>query len=132
MLEALNAKNGYSNEHVVAVRATAVVIARRLRSAAPNGPHSQQRRLHDVGKITAARRHPREAGPARPGGVGRDAKPLGTGARLLATFARDERIVAIVRGHHERWDGNGYPDGLAGTTIPLGARIRPLRTPSRQ
>ena len=32
-------------------------------------------------------------------------------------------VVPIVRHHHEQWDGNGYPDRLAGETIPLGARI---------
>jgi HD-GYP domain-containing protein (c-di-GMP phosphodiesterase class II) len=31
--------------------------------------------------------------------------------------------LAIVRSHHERWDGGGYPDGLAGDEIPLGARV---------
>ncbi|MBI2691645.1 MAG: HD-GYP domain-containing protein [Solirubrobacterales bacterium] len=35
----------------------------------------------------------------------------------------DPALVAIIRGHHERWDGGGYPDNLAGTQIPLGARI---------
>lgn len=35
----------------------------------------------------------------------------------------DPELVAIIRGHHERWDGGGYPDNLAGTEIPLGARI---------
>ena len=36
-------------------------------------------------------------------------------------FMRD--VGVIVRAHHERWDGRGYPDGLSGTTIPLEARI---------
>lgn len=35
----------------------------------------------------------------------------------------DPELVAIIRGHHERWDGGGYPDNLSGTEIPLGARI---------
>jgi HD-GYP domain-containing protein (c-di-GMP phosphodiesterase class II) len=45
------------------------------------------------------------------------------GAQLLAPLLDDAGIVAIVRSHHERWDGLGYPDGLAGPAIPLGARI---------
>ncbi len=45
------------------------------------------------------------------------------GGRLLAPLCLGEEIVAAVRHHHERWDGCGYPDGLAGEAIPLGARI---------
>jgi hypothetical protein len=44
------------------------------------------------------------------------------GGRMLATVG-DEEIAAMVRHHHERVDGGGYPDGLAGSAIPLGARI---------
>ena len=44
------------------------------------------------------------------------------GARMLAAVG-DEEITAIVRHHHERMDGRGYPDGLYGSEIPLGARI---------
>lgn len=45
------------------------------------------------------------------------------GAQLLARYRDFTRGAALVRGHHERWDGQGYPDGLAGTAIPFGARI---------
>jgi HD-GYP domain-containing protein (c-di-GMP phosphodiesterase class II) len=45
------------------------------------------------------------------------------GEQLLAELGFAEEIRAIVRYHHERWDGKGYPDGLAGNDIPLGARI---------
>ena len=45
------------------------------------------------------------------------------GAELLSSLPHGEEVAAIVRGHHERWDGAGYPDSLAGTEIPLGARI---------
>lgn len=45
------------------------------------------------------------------------------GARLLAPLGVGDELVAAVRHHHERWDGNGYPDGIAGEAIPLTARI---------
>jgi putative nucleotidyltransferase with HDIG domain len=46
------------------------------------------------------------------------------GARLLASLSKfNKNVLAAVRHHHEHYDGNGYPDGLAGEEIPLGARI---------
>ena len=42
---------------------------------------------------------------------------------MLAPYAPFEEMLTIVRGHHERFDGNGYPDGLAGEEISIGARI---------
>ena len=45
------------------------------------------------------------------------------GAEILSTVPGLLPIIPIVRSHHERWDGNGYPDGLAGEAIPLMARI---------
>jgi putative nucleotidyltransferase with HDIG domain len=45
------------------------------------------------------------------------------GARLVAHLEGYEEAAEIVRAHHERFDGNGYPAGIAGTDIPLGARI---------
>jgi len=43
--------------------------------------------------------------------------------RLLDQLAAFDRTIPIVRHHHERWDGGGYPDGLSGEAIPLGARV---------
>ena len=45
------------------------------------------------------------------------------GERILAGVPSLERVAPLVRSSHERWDGGGYPDGLAGQEIPIGARI---------
>jgi putative two-component system response regulator len=45
------------------------------------------------------------------------------GERIAAPLAGAERFGPILRHHHERWDGQGYPDGLKGEAIPMGARI---------
>ena len=45
------------------------------------------------------------------------------GADILSRVGFPYPVVPIVRSHHERWDGRGYPDGLSGTDIPIGARI---------
>jgi HD-GYP domain-containing protein (c-di-GMP phosphodiesterase class II) len=45
------------------------------------------------------------------------------GARIVAKLGRLRKAVPIIRHHHERWDGGGYPDGLAGVEIPLEAAI---------
>jgi HD-GYP domain-containing protein (c-di-GMP phosphodiesterase class II) len=45
------------------------------------------------------------------------------GEHILTPVMDDEKLMQIVRNHHERFDGKGYPDGLAGEEIPLGAAI---------
>jgi HD-GYP domain-containing protein (c-di-GMP phosphodiesterase class II) len=47
----------------------------------------------------------------------------GEGARIVEKFGRLREAVPIIRHHHERWDGSGYPDGLAEDAIPLEAAI---------
>jgi putative two-component system response regulator len=45
------------------------------------------------------------------------------GARLVENIPYLEPVIPVIRHHHERWDGSGYPDGLAGEEIPIEARI---------
>jgi putative nucleotidyltransferase with HDIG domain len=78
--------------------------------------------LHDVGKIglpDAALRAPADLDAA---GAGQARTHPALGAQIAGEVLAPEQ-AAWIRGHHERWDGSGYPDGLAGPAIPDGARI---------
>lgn len=79
--------------------------------------------LHDIGKISTPDSVLLKDGPltAEEWEIMRDHAPAG--ARVLNQIPSLHRCSAIVRAHHERYDGAGYPDGLAGTSIPLEARI---------
>ncbi|MBI5871429.1 MAG: GAF domain-containing protein [Actinobacteria bacterium] len=79
--------------------------------------------LHDVGKIGVP-----DSVLQKPGKLDDDEwrlmkKHPDIGARILSPVPRLAGAASIVRHHHERFDGSGYPDGLAGEDIPLGARI---------
>lgn len=82
--------------------------------------------LHDLGKIGV-----REAVLHKPSQLSPDEyrhvklHPE-LGARILSPLQDLAHIVPFIRHHHERWDGDGYPDGLAGEAIPFGARILSL------
>jgi putative nucleotidyltransferase with HDIG domain len=79
--------------------------------------------LHDVGKIAV----PSEI-LNKPGRLTAEERVImeqhaAAGAELLSTIDFPWDILPMVRSHHERWDGSGYPDGLAGEEIALSARI---------
>ncbi|MBV9087306.1 MAG: diguanylate cyclase [Acidobacteriaceae bacterium] len=80
-------------------------------------------RVHDVGKIMVPERILN-----KPGALTEDEYKLVKqhaliGAEIVAAIPGGDRVEAIVRHHHERFDGSGYPNGLRGEEIPLGARI---------
>lgn len=79
--------------------------------------------LHDVGLIGIPDRIVLESGMLEPSESAlMRTHPL-IGDQLLAPLDELGDVRAVVRGHHERWDGHGYPDGLSAEAIPLGARI---------
>ena len=78
--------------------------------------------LHDVGKTKTPKTILHKAGRLTDEEYRIIQLHPGEGAQMTAVL-RDERLDAMVRHHHERLDGSGYPDGLAGEAIPLGARI---------
>ncbi len=79
--------------------------------------------LHDVGKIGIDETIIRKAGPLTADEYRVMQQHTLIGERIVAPLRMAAKVGPIVRGHHERWDGKGYPDGLAGEEIPLGARI---------
>jgi len=78
--------------------------------------------IHDVGKIETPTVILHKKGPLSEEEYGVIKRHPGDGARMAAAL-RDGELTAIVGHHHERLDGSGYPSGLAGEEIPLGARI---------
>lgn len=79
--------------------------------------------LHDIGKIGVLEPTLRKPGPLTPEEWQTMRRHPVVGAQIVAPFDFFARSTPLIRHHHERWDGSGYPDGLAGHAIPLGARI---------
>ncbi|RIL06561.1 MAG: hypothetical protein DCC71_06155 [Proteobacteria bacterium] len=79
--------------------------------------------LHDIGKIGVPSSLLSREGPLDASERDTVARHPEVGARLIAPLGVSAGLVAAVRHHHERWDGTGYPDRLAGDSIPLVARI---------
>lgn len=125
LAHALEAKDAYTRGHSKRVREYAVRTAVLL---GHTGDFLDNIRLgaelHDIGKIGT-----REAVLNKPGGLTPDefrhvAEHTVLGERILAPLARDRPVVLhIARSHHERVDGDGFPDGLRGEAIPVEARI---------
>ncbi|OHB63144.1 MAG: hypothetical protein A2Y76_15315 [Planctomycetes bacterium RBG_13_60_9] len=124
LVQALEAKDTYARKHSENVTHYAVQIARMM----DLGPkHSDLIRraamIHDIGKIGIP-----DAILFKPGVLTPHERrvieqhPL-IAVRILEPMSFLEKEVAIVRHHHEKWNGQGYPDGLARMAIPLGARI---------
>ena len=78
--------------------------------------------IHDVGKVETPKAILHKAGPLTDEEYDVIKRHPGDGAQMAAVL-RDAELTSMVRHHHERLDGTGYPDGLVGEEIPLGARI---------
>jgi HD-GYP domain-containing protein (c-di-GMP phosphodiesterase class II) len=125
LAEVVDADDAYTGEHTRGVVELAVAVADRL------GLDEQRRRnvefgalLHDVGKVAIPKEILNKPGPLNEAEWEIMRTHTIAGQRMLdrvGGFLRD--VGAVVRGSHERWDGGGYPDGLAGAAIPLEARI---------
>jgi len=80
--------------------------------------------LHDIGKLAVPEEILTKPGRLTPEEWIQVQRHPAVGSELLRTISSGlEPVAAAVRAHHERWDGSGYPDGLAGEDIPLAGRI---------
>jgi ribonuclease P protein subunit RPR2 len=80
--------------------------------------------LHDVGKIGIPDNILQKPGPLSPEERALMQTHTVLGEQMLGGVAFLQGAgLEVVRSHHERWDGDGYPDGLGGEDIPLGARV---------
>src|SRR6266480_980796 len=80
-------------------------------------------RLHDIGKIGTRESVLNKQGTLTPEEFEHVKQHVIIGSQILAPLTHLGDIIPAVRHHHERWDGTGYPDGLRGEEIPIGARI---------
>jgi HD-GYP domain-containing protein (c-di-GMP phosphodiesterase class II) len=119
----LESRDPYTHGHSRRVARHAVVIA--LRMGLPENQVATIRAaaaLHDVGKINTPRAVLHKPGRLTDVELALIELHPVDGAQIVSTLG-DPELTAMVRHHHERLDGTGYPDGLSGAEIPLGARI---------
>ena len=121
---ALEARDKYTSGHSQRVTDLAAIITRHM-GLSPEAVDTiaLAGMVHDVGKIGIT-----EAILNKPSALTEEEKKEirkhpEIGERILAPVAADQDILKFVRHHHEHYDGSGYPDGLAGEKIPLGARV---------
>lgn len=122
---AVDAKDQITHGHIRRVQVYAVELARRLGVADERKLKAiaTAALLHDMGKLAIPEHVLNKPGKLTPAEFNTMKRHADIGADLLSPVNFPYPVVPIVRHHHEHWDGTGYPTGISGTDIPLGARI---------
>jgi putative nucleotidyltransferase with HDIG domain len=124
LANALEAKDPYTRGHSERVAGVGRLIALELGLDADEvAAVAEAGLLHDIGKIGVPEGMLQKPGPLTAEEWQAMRRHPVVGAQIIAPFEVFARSAPLIRHHHERWDGSGYPDGLAGPAIPLGARI---------
>ncbi|MBI2001674.1 MAG: response regulator [candidate division NC10 bacterium] len=120
----VEAKDPYTNGHCDRLARYSVALGKSL------GLHAEQLKalqrggvLHDLGKIGVPESILLKPGPLNEVERAVVREHPAIGERICKPLKTLRTVLPIIRHHHERWDGSGYPDGLAGEAIPLTARI---------
>jgi diguanylate cyclase (GGDEF)-like protein/putative nucleotidyltransferase with HDIG domain len=121
---AIEAKDHTTHDHLQRVRVYAIEVAKELKISPPEmeALHAAAL-LHDIGKLAIPEHIISKPGRLTPEEFEKMKIHPVVGAEILERVRFPYPVVPIVRAHHEKWDGSGYPFGLKGTDIPVGARI---------
>ena len=121
---AIDAKDHTTHSHLHRVRTYAVEIAKDM-ELSPQDLDALRAAalLHDIGKLAVPDHIINKPGRLTPEEFEKMKIHPIVGAEILEKVAFPYPVAPIVRSHHERWNGEGYPDGLKGEEIPIGARI---------
>jgi putative nucleotidyltransferase with HDIG domain len=121
---ALEAKDAYTNDHAIEIADLAGAVCDQLRIAPADARLIRLGALlHDIGKIGIPESILRKPGPLSAEEATVMQRHPQIGARILEPVPHFAALVPLVRASHERYDGGGYPDGLAAESIPLGSRV---------
>jgi putative nucleotidyltransferase with HDIG domain len=122
---AVDAKDQVTHGHIRRVQRHTIALAKALGVTDENELKALEAAslLHDVGKLAVPDYVLNKPGALSRSEFDRIKLHASTGATILKSVEFPYPVVPIVRHHHEQWNGKGYPDGLAGEGIPLGARI---------
>ncbi|MCI0639116.1 MAG: response regulator [Gemmataceae bacterium] len=124
LVRLLEARDPYTCGHSLRVCTYAARLAAKLGLADTEQAHVQlAAKLHDIGKVALPESILNKPGPLSPEEFLPVRKHPVIAERILAPTLRKRAVLAAIRGHHERWDGLGYPDNLRGGNIPLAARM---------
>ncbi len=121
---AIEAKDHTTHTHLQRVRTYALEIAKEI-GLSPDEIEALRAAalLHDIGKLAVPEHIINKPGRLTPEEFEKMKVHPIVGAEILERVAFPYPVAPIVRAHHERWDGSGYPMGLVGEEIPIGARI---------
>jgi putative nucleotidyltransferase with HDIG domain len=122
---AIDAKDQITHGHIRRVQIYAVGLARSMGVTEETQIRAIEAAalLHDMGKLAVPEYILNKPGPLTPAEFEKMKLHASVGADILSAIEFPYPVVPIVRHHHENWDGTGYPDKIAGSDIPIGARI---------
>ena len=122
---AIEAKDGVTSNHIHRVQHYAMGLAKAIGGLDEQTMKALEAAalLHDTGKLAVPERILNKPGKLTPAEFETMKLHVDVGADILSSIEFPFPVVPIVRAHHENWDGTGYPNGLKGVDIPIGARI---------